>query len=501
MSKQYTLGNFTISLSGWGKSKDKTKGSDLYNDNDSDNSHPAGLESEVSDVSDVAEFGVEMESEVKPDIWMFGQDGFGVYAVDADEDADTDTSTIIIANTDGHGGTRPLIKEGIDYAYYSLVFSITEISKHINEIKKLVIENNKLVLDKFMNDIFQKLDNFLLYDFPITNKYSVGGTTLTINIKFVHKKRLISITTNTGDSVLMHIDTNKKNKKITEETVALNCDRLESYNKYISKCNETHTIPKNIYLGRFNVKAKRNVEWVDPMSNFRKPIIPFKLIKEIDENGIDIYRAEHNVEIMEKFYNNAPPYFKETHLKVGGTQSLRDRGYNIEQMEKGNYPSTNFGNTIEGRCQCLPGGSIGDRIDKNGNRNIMITHTSLRIFKTLRSCGNKGKEIEIIGTDGFFDTITDELILEGLEINNNINNNSNSNSNSNIIESKNNLNEIMFSETRKNLWGTNWDDITYCIIEITENRTNKLNKSNRSKNKFKMKRENRKRRKKMNKYH
>jgi serine/threonine protein phosphatase PrpC len=483
MSKQYTLGNFTISLSGWGKSKDKTKGSDLYNDNDSDNSHPAGLESEVLDV---AEFGVEMESEVKPDIWMFGQDGFGVYAVDAD----TDTSTIIMANTDGHGGTRPLMKEGIDFAYYSLVFSITEISKHINEIKKLVIENNKRDLDLFMNDIFQKLDNFLLYDFPLTNKYIAGGSTLTINIKFVHKNRLISITTNTGDSVLMHIATNKKNIKITEETVALNCDRLGSYNIYISKCNETHTIPKDIYLGRFNINPKKKVGWVDPMSKFNKPILPFKLIKEIDENSVDIYRAEHNVEVMEKFYNNAPPYFKETHLKVGGTQSLRDRGYNIEQMEKGNYPSTNFGNTIEGRCQCLPGGSIGDRIDKNGNRNIMITHTSLRIFKTIRSCGNNGKEIEIIGTDGFFDTITDELILEGLEINNN--------SNSNIIESKNNLNEIMFSETRKNLWGTNWDDITYCIIEITQN---KSNRSNRSKNKFKMKRDNRKRRRKMNKYH
>lgn len=482
MSKQYTLCNFTISLSGWGKNKGKPKGYDLYNDNDSDNSHPAGLETEVSEVSDVAEFGVEMGPEIKPDIWMFGQDGFGVYSVDAD--TSTDTSTIIMANTDGHGGTRPLMKEGIDFAYYSLVFSITEISKHINEIKQLVIENNKRGLDLFMNAIFQKLDNFLLYDFPITNKYSVGGTTLTINIKFVHKNRLMSITTNTGDSVLMHIDTNKN---ITEETVALNCDRLESYNKYISKCNETHTIPKNIYLGRFNVKAKRNVEWVDPMSNFRKPIIPFKLIKEIDENGIDIYRAEHNVEIMEKFYNNAPPYFKETHLKVGGTQSLRDRGYNIEQMDRGNYPSTNFGNTMEGICQCLSGCSIGDRIDKNGNRNIMITHTSIRIIKTDIE---HGKEIEIIGTDGFFDTITDELILEGLEINNN--------SNSNIIERKNKLNQIIFNETRKNLWGTNWDDITYCIIEITQNRSNR---SNRSKNKFKMKRENRKRRKKMNKYH
>ena len=273
----------------------------------------------------------------------------------------------------------------------------------------------------------------------------------------------------------------------TSETFALNCDRLESYNKYISKCNETHTLPRNIYLGRFNVNPKKKVGWVDPMSKFNKPILPFNLTKQINENGVDIYRAEHNVEVMEKFYNNAPPYFKETHLKVGGTQSLRDRGYNIEQMDRGNYPSTNFGNTMEGICQCLSGCSIGDRIDKNGNRNIMITHTSIRIIKTDIE---HGKEIEIIGTDGFFDTITDELILEGLEINNN--------SNSNIIERKNKLNQIIFNETRKNLWGTNWDDITYCIIEITQNRSNR---SNRSKNKFKMKRENRKRRKKMNKYH
>ena len=474
MSKQYTLGNFTISLSGWGKSKGKTKGYDLYTDGGYYN--PAGLASEVSDV---AELGVEME-EVKPDIWMFGQDGFGVYAVD--------TSTIIMANTDGHGGTHPLMKEGIDFAYYSLVFSITEISKHINEIKQLVIENNKRELDLFMNAIFQKLDNFLLYDFPLTNKYSVGGTTLTINIKFVHKNRLVSITTNTGDSVLMHIDTTKKNKKITEETVTLNCDRLEAYNIYISKCNETHTIPRNIYLGRFNVKPNKNVGWVDPLSKINKPILPFKLIKEMNDNGEDIYRADHNVEVMEKFYNNAPLYFKETHLKVGGTQSLRDRGYNIEQMEQGNYPSTNFGNTMEGKCQCLSGCSIGDKLDKNGYRNIMITHTSLNFFKTDRGHGNNGKDIEIIGTDGFFDTITDELILEGLDDVNS----------SNIIEIKNKLHQIMFSETSKNSWGTKWDDISYCIIEITQNRDNKSKKSN---NKFKMKRENRKRRKKMNKYH
>ena len=39
-----------------------------------------------------------------------------------------------------------------------------------------------------------------MYDFPLTKNLKTGGSTLTVNIKFVSNGRMVSATTNAGDS-------------------------------------------------------------------------------------------------------------------------------------------------------------------------------------------------------------------------------------------------------------------------------------------------------------
>ena len=457
---EYKLGNFTVTLSGWGKSKQKMAvGYNMFRDGEYN-----CLENERENIHENL---ITCENST-PKIWMYGQDSFGVLS---------DKDMIVIANADGHGGTFPEYKEGIDFAYYATLFSITEIVKHISYIKS--IYKNKTELDGFMNDIFQKLDNFLLYDFPETRDHKTAGATLTLNIKFLHKKKLVSIVTNTGDSLFVRINRGGGYVCVLEETKSFNCDTLDSYRLYVKKCNEQNIIPKEIYLGRFNMPTKCRVSWVHTEGhNPYKPIVPFKLINNKQTGK---YSAEDNIEQMEKFYNNAPTKFKVNYLMKGGNQSIRDMDLNKTLINEGKYPATNFGNTITGNCQCLPGCSIGDKYQKNNNKNIMISNTSVNIY-----CDNNNTREEIIGSDGFFDAIPDKNIIDNMM--------------GDIECKKENLKNKMIQNAKDHSWGDRWDDISFCVIQITNTENgdsksskNKDNKKNKH-NKFKTKRDNRRRR-------
>ena len=73
----------------------------------------------------------------------------------------------------------------------------------------------------------------------------------------------------------------------------------------------------------------------------------------------------------------------------------------------------------------------------------MITHTNVLVYS------NKNHR-EIIGTDGFFDVLTDKDIMECM--------------NSDTTITKQLLIEKMFEQAKKNEWIKPWDDI--CVLLI-----------------------------------
>jgi serine/threonine protein phosphatase PrpC len=427
---EHNIGNYKMKLSGWGKDKYCMSGSVMCPDNLYYNDTSSAL---------YIEYGIGKHI---PDIWMFGQDTFGVYRIN---------DTLITVNADGHGGTKPLLTEGAMMSYYSTLFAILEIYQNTDHIKKIYKDTT---LDSFMNSILQKIDNKMMYDFPETKHFTTGGSTLTINIKFTDVNgNLVSITTNAGDSLLVRVDSSG----IIEETMELNCDSLEAYQLYVERCNTLGTTPVDVYLSRFNYKNGFEVNWMD---NAYSPIKPFKL----EHN--DVYTATENLKEMKQFYKNAPTNFYNNHLLAGGTQSIRGMPENIKKIEEGGYPSTNFGNTAEGICQCLPGSSIGDCIQKKGNKEMMLSHTNTYIYKK--------NGTEIMGSDGFFDTITDKELVEKTK--------------TTIAEDiRHTLIEQMCFNVNKYKWPIGWDDVTMCVITIKKNKPKE--------NKFVKKRNGRTRRK------
>ena len=432
---EHTLGNYTIKLSGWGKDKYCMSGSVMSPNNLYYNNNTGAI---------YIEYGIGKHT---PDIWLFGQDSFGVYRIN---------DTLITVNADGHGGTKPLLTEGKMMSYYATLFGILEVYQNTDHIKK--IYKDSAVLEDFMNSTLQKIDKKIMYDFAETKHFTTGGSTLTINIKFPDVNgNLVSITTNAGDSLLVRVGSSV----ITEETMELNCDNLEAYQLYVERCNTLGTTPVEVYLSRFNYKNGFEVNWMD---NGYMPIMPFKL--EVND---DIYTATENLDEMKRFYTNAPINFYKNHLLTGGTQSIRGMPGNINKIEEGGFPSTNFGNTAEGICQCLPGSSIGDSVQKNGTRGMMLSHTKTHIYTK--------RGTEIMGSDGFFDPITDQELVELFE----------KTSTTLAEDIRHTLIERMCYNVNKYKWPLGWDDVTMCVATIRKTKTKK--------NKFVKKREGRTRRK------
>jgi len=451
---QHTLGKYTLNLSGWGKNKRSEKGEAI--DFRAPNTEvPKGHNfSQICEEYEVPTF--------TPKLWMFGQDLVGILK---------HKDFLLTINADGHGGTAPHYIEGRIIAYYSGLFALLEIYKNIKHIMDIYTEEDEL--SRFMNSLYQRIDDKIMLDMPETRNIKTGGSTLTTNIKFIDELgNLVSLTTNCGDSLLVHFDVEFPYQyAVVEDTLELNCDTLEAYQLYVDKCNKLDTIPKEVFLGRFNFKNGFEIDWHE---NAYEPLRPFLLDRWT--NGK--YTAEENVHEMKQFYNYAPKSFYDANLMKGGTQSVRGRAGNIKQIEEGGYPSTNFGNTAEGICQCLPGSSIGDKTQKKLYTDMMLSQTTVRIYKHIKS------ETELIGSDGFFDPMADLELLDILD-------NSKPDKTQKAIDIelfKNLLIERMLANVKREEWKNSWDDVSMVIITIKKNK-------NKKQNKFAKKRENRTRRK------
>ena len=92
------------------------------------------------------------------------------------------------------------------------------------------------------------------------------------------------------------------------------------------------------------------------------------------------YTLSHNVEVMQQFYERAPPEVKPA-LAAGGPQSLRSRPQNLVEMAAGGFPSANYGSTLEGVLQMAF--SMGDKADKIGP--VCLTPLSHRFLPRICS--------------------------------------------------------------------------------------------------------------------
>ena len=273
-------------------------------------------------------------------------------------------NSLVCAVADGHG-TNPA---GTEFARWSSEMGCKYVMRDLDIIKQLVADNETDRLNHMMNQLFDDLDKYLTNVHPPTKGKLGGGCTLTVSMWFLHPetKKLVSITTNAGDSPT-HM-CNAEDGSVTEVTVDLNCDTTEGIQMYLTDCFQNDVLPYQIFLGRFNYKGPggRRTPW---MGNY-KPIKPYK------EQDMREGKLVLDQEVVERFYTQATcPGFQQC-FQQGGSQSIRGRTQNVEAMLDGRFPVTNFGNTWgtdERPCRGQYLSSIGDP----DSQLRMLTHTHL----------------------------------------------------------------------------------------------------------------------------
>jgi len=276
-----------------------------------------------------------------------------------------------------------------------------------------------------------------------TSEFLKGGSTLTIVHKIVDiNGELNTIVYNLGDSPCIRINETDLKIDVTEISEDQNCDSKKWYEKYCNSCLKINEEPSNIILNRFNYKGKgRQIPWVN---GGKKPIHPFK--KEIIDGK---YIVTDNVDIMKQFYEDVPEEWKMC-LLLGGSQSIRGKRENIEELKKGNYPMKNFGSTLEGIIQNLF--VFGDKEDKETMHISCEPH-----IDNYKSDINS---YEFVGSDGCFDVLKDEDITNIFSISkeNHIINR--------LIKNKINVNaKNAFYKFDSDTKLGSWDDVSYWVIK------------------------------------
>ena len=239
--------------------------------------------------------------------------------------------------------------------------------------------------------VFKHVDDIIMNEDGITSKYHSGGSTFTMVHKILDEENgtMYTLNYNVGDSPYFKIDT--MNGKIYELTQSQNCDNIKCIENYANYCLKKGVKPSEIILGRFNTTMGFKVLWM-PLGY----IYPYKYSIEHD-----VYKVIENEDTMKQFYENIPEVSKQYIGYNGGPQSIRDRPSNLEDISKGKYPSTNFGNTIEGSVQTLS--TFGDKSTKLKHNLMCEPHINI----TVGDC----KSTEFIGSDGAADCLTDDEIL------------------------------------------------------------------------------------------
>jgi hypothetical protein len=231
-------------------------------------------------------------------------------------------------------------------------------------------------------------------------EFKSGGATLTINVKFPHPTEAhtcCSLTSNVGDSPMVDVDV--ASGTVTQKTLELNCDSgLEAYQLYVDDCIAAGVVPKEAWLGRYNSALGYKAPWVRDDAGNLTHIKIYSLVDGADGRPV----AVHNCDGLEQFYTGATPAFRE-YLKQGGPQSLRGQEDNCALQAAGGFPSCNHGNTLQYMGQNLS--SFGDWEHKRvGYNAVFPVYTHLDMLSS--------RKVEIIGSDGFFDLLTDGAILE-----------------------------------------------------------------------------------------
>ena len=103
----------------------------------------------------------------------------------------------------------------------------------------------------------------------------------------------------------------------------------------------------------------------------------FRKLKYLNTTCNGRVEVEHNTEIMRKIYQKLLGF--RYSIEFGGAQSNRGRNANLMSQAKGEFPSENYGNTLEGTTQCISG--FGDTdVRKNRRFMLYLTKKSILVF-------------------------------------------------------------------------------------------------------------------------
>ena len=369
---------------------------------------------------------------------------------------------------------------------------------------KCINDEGKEQINKQINkEIKENIEKLFSYcDDEILKRYSKGGTTCTIKWFILDpiSQNLHVYDIILGDSPSMSIDVDKE--KVEEIGFCQNCDTKEGIEQWLNiSYNEPDAKPPKVVLGRFNTRPNgyliNSVDWV-------KDVEGYKMINiyDITQNDDLSWKLEKS-DTLKRFYTECPHELKKK-FSEGGPQTLRDKPKFKEEYLSGEYPSFNFGNTIEGFGQNL--GTFGDKVDKVKFKTHCVPNINYSYIS------ETPKEVYLIGSDGTLDVNTDENIVKAFKVAKNMNKDG-------LELADNYCKELVYQGNKQaicNRWKFKdglgvWDDQSAWVIVLngghklsnktiyTKNKNKKINKADmgrrqRSNYKHKKKRDARKRR-------
>lgn len=295
---------------------------------------------------------------------------------------------------DGHGA----YEGGTKYAAYTAALVPAVIVAAWTSIRKAARGNNPGAIKACLDSGLRAMDKWLREECPETSGFSNGGTTCTFNIKFAHPRRpqhVVSITGNVGDSPMVVL--NRDSNDVEEVTVEFNADNRDAYKVYYEQCLEQGLRPKEAHLGRWNHPGQYQVRWMTDEFGDLEPISVY------DPRIVEGQAVIEQNPKMRKFYDGSNQLHK-GYQRMGGFQSHRGREANKAEQRSGVCSAINYGCTLEGGTQTL--GGIGDKGCRSGYEDVFPFHLDYRELK--------GTTIEVMGSDGVFDCLTDPELLKAL---------------------------------------------------------------------------------------
>ena len=372
----------------------------------------------------------------------YGQDIRGITSIQFNRE-NLCPQQLILFNNDGHGSPTPGYMCALDVCKFlseALIKNSNHIFKDLFKTKGNFNLNRKLI-----NSIFHSCDKKIL------EKYGEGGTTCTMKWFILCPKtgNLHILDIMLGDSPSVKI--NLKDETVKELCFTQNCDTQEAIDQWLNISYQLSEKPPKAVLSRFN-SGRFGTKTLDYMTDENGRL---KMIDLFEYKQKDGKWYTETSETLKKFYKTSPSSVISVFRK-GGCQSLRDMERCKMEYLNGGYPMCNYGNTIEGMGQNL--GSFGDIKDKFNNR----IHTVPNIHHEILTEPNS--DIHFLGSDGVFDTLTDDCILKACKDIDNPDNNSTDYLNS-IIEKS-------YGAARDNNWRFNrglgtWDDQSCWCVTIT----------------------------------